>query len=288
MGLFKNVFNKKDDVRSTSKGTGNAPNLIMTFNQLPIINYRLIAQKIQSIEPINGRVEVIPDSGRDREPGLMAIITFLDHKIKLIGIEDVLSDDILDYTVNCSNWTDEEKMYIASHRSYIICEYEGSCKNPTEIYIALYKVIYAFIREGLKGVVNVDAWTCQPVNIVNNLMAKDMLFVARNHPLLTMWTNYIQLNTRKGTWIFTKGYHVFGLCDLAYLGDISEVDEINEMFADIFHYGHDNNMKFHPEQTLKLNNGRLIRFKKVEEEKELLEGPNGTLEITILNKSYMK
>lgn len=286
MGLFKNVFGKKEG-GSSSRRNKNAPNLIMTFNQLPILNYRLIAQKIQSIEPINGRVEVVPDNGRDREPGLMAIITFLDHKIKLIGIEDVLSDEILEYTVDCSNWADEEKMYIASHRSYIICEYEGTCKNPTEIYIAIYKVIYAFIREGLKGVINVDAWTCQPVNVVSNLMAKDMLFVARNHPLLTMWTNYIQLNTRKGTWIFTKGYHIFGIPDLAYLAQTDrEIEEVNELFAEVFHYGHGNNMKFHVEQTLRIGNGKLIRFKKVEEEKDLIDGPMGSLEITMLNKSY--
>lgn len=286
MSLINSIFNRRK-LSTQREDKRNSPKLMMLFQELPIINYKLISEKIQDIEIMDSNVEVLPDDSIDssmEDETLLAVIKFQDHKIKLLGEEGAISEDIIKHTVECTNITEEQKEYIKKHNASISLQYEGQSEEPTEIYIALYKVIYAFVTENLRGVLNIDAWNCQTTETVINMMSDKIIYAARKNPMLALWTNYLHLSLEYGTWLFTKGYNIFGMKDIAYFGNSDDADRINFIFEKIFYSAINKEIQLKLNETMKLEDGTLIRFKELKKENYLLDGFNETLQFEILNK----
>lgn len=251
-------------------------NITLLFGDvLPVLDRYYVEDVILSLERIATDVYIsVEYEGND---GLIADIEFEDHKIKLAGLDIRYNEKVIDKTMRCSSLSNRDAINIQNHRSHIKCYYEGQSIDPIEIYIALYKVAYAFVPQGLIGIVNEEAWTCQSLDILKLFFTPKVLDAARKDPLVTVWTNSIKMPVDEGLWLFTKGNHIFGVTDFAYLGTVYEVKEINEIFNKIFKYVYRNKTAIRPGQTLLVKEGLAIRFREVYRENAYLEGPMGTL-----------
>ncbi|MEW9097061.1 MAG: DUF4261 domain-containing protein [Clostridiaceae bacterium] len=282
----KNDLNQnKDENEGKDLNLENGPALIMVFDTLPIIDGKNLSKRIEKIEKLNTEVEVTIEKELNNGETLLSVIEFDDHKIKLVGFNAPLPDDVINYTVDCSYWKPEDKDNIRNHKAHIICYYDGQNLDPSEKYIALYKVIYGFREKGLVGIINEGAWTCQPAYVVEDLVGKEMLMASREVPPLMLWTNFIKMPMDYGTWMFTKGNHIFGVNDFAYLGDINEAAEINEIFNNIFYYIYENQAIVESGHTLQIEEEVYLKFRDVYRENEYLESPLGTLVIEKINQN---
>ncbi|WP_176461670.1 DUF4261 domain-containing protein [Anaeromicrobium sediminis] len=285
MGLLEKFFGKrKKRVKESEKVIEDSqPAISLIFNELPIIDSEVVGKRIEEIESLKGSVHITLDKELNDGENILSVIEFDDHKIKLVGFNGPLPSNTINHTVNCSYWKPDEKEVMRNHKAHIICYYHGKNSDPIEKYIALYKVAYAFMENGLIGLINEDAWTCNLAYVIDDLMNEGMLEECRNVPPLLLWTNLVKMPTESGTWMFTKGNHIFGVNDFAYKGDMSKASEVNEIFNNIFYYIYENKVNVEVGHTLQIKEDVYLKFEKVTEEKEYIEGPLGTLVIERIN-----
>lgn len=253
------------------------PSLMLVFNTLPVLDGSQIKNIISGIEKLNKDIEITIDKDINNGETLLSVIEFDNHRIKLVGFNGPIPKTVIEHTVDCSYWKPEDKEVIRNHSAHIICYYDGYNEDPIERYIALYKVAFSFKSNGLLGIINEDAWTCQPANVLDNLISKEMIAESRKIPPLMIWTNFIKIPLPNGTWMVTKGNHLFGIKDFAYKGDMTEAKQINQIFDNIFYYIYENNALIDVGHTLQIEAEVYLKFDDLYEEKELLEGPIGTL-----------
>lgn len=289
MGILDKFFEKKENELQTNnmeaERQGNKPALMLVFNTLPILETNKIKSIISDIEKLNKAIEITLDEELNNRDTLLSVIEFDNHRIKLLGLNAPLPKTVIEHTVDCSYWKPEDKENIKNHSAHIICYYDGNNEDPIERYIALYKVAFSFKSNGLLGIINEDAWTCQPAYILDDIVSKEMIAESRMIPPLMIWTNFIKIPSHNGTWMVTKGNHLFGIKDFAYKGDMSEAKEISQIFDNIFYYVYENNAFIDVGHTLQIEEEVYLKFDKVYEEKELLNGPIGTLVVKKIKPS---
>lgn len=282
MGLIDKFLGRKNrnkDIKDEDIIDPNNPVLTLVFEDLPIIKESTITENIDKIERLKKRPQVFLEKELNNGEVLLSVVEFDEHRVKLVGFDAPLPEDVIHHTVECSYWKDEDKEKIKKHKSHIICYYDGESDDAVEKYIALYKVAYSFMGQGLIGIINEGAWTCQPAYVLGDLLSKEMLMECREVPPLMLWTSFIKIPVEYGIWMVTKGNHIFGVKDFAYLGDINEVKEINEIFNNIFYYIYENSAVVEAGHTLQIEEEVYLKFKNIYKEKEYLEGPIGTLVI---------
>lgn len=289
MGILDKFFRKNENKLQINnikaERQENKPALMLVFNTLPILEGNKIRSIISDIEKLNKNIEITLDEKLNNGETLLSVIEFDDHRIRLLGLNAPLPETVIEHTVDCSYWKSEDKQSIKNHSAHIICYYDGNNEDPVERYIALYKVAYSFKNTGLLGVINEDAWTCQPAYILDEMVSREMIEESRMIPPLMLWTNFIKIPLHNGTWMVTKGNHLFGIKDFAYKGDMDEAKEISQIFNNIFYYIYENNALIDVGHTLQIEEEVYLKFDKVYEEKGLLEGPIGTLVVKKIKPS---
>ncbi|MDP4145139.1 MAG: DUF4261 domain-containing protein [Bacillota bacterium] len=283
MGLLDKILERMRENMNPSEfnldKTIDKPVLILAFDSLPKIKIDVIKENLKRVEPLKTEPSISMDEDSNDKDTLMCSIEFDGHKIQLVGLNSPVPDGVLNYTVEPSFWDEKQKSKLRKHKAHIICYYEGSDTNAIEQYIALYKIAYSFAGKKLLGVINEAAWTCTPAEVLESILSPEMLADCRKAPSLILWTGFIKMPTEYGVWFFTKGNYLLGIRDLAYLGDKSEVQDVNDLFNNVFYYAFENNIELEAGKTLQLEEGPLLTFKEVEKEKEFIDSPLGTLVI---------
>lgn len=241
---------------------------------------------IRRLEPlkVNPKIDLITAS----DAGAVGTVAFDDHMIKLVGIGAPVPRQVLKKTVGVSHWSGAWEASIASHNAQILCIYEGQNPDPIEQYIALYKVAVGFQSPGMRAVINEAAWLCHPPAVLSkSFNTADQLGKARQTVSLVYWTGFLKfIKPTGGIWFTTKGNHLFGVCDFAYLGENhSEGSATFDMFYEIFNYAYQNKVPLNVGETLQIGNEVFLKFEAVSEYPEFLNSPNGTLVLTKISSS---
>ena len=282
MGLFKKNFSQdKNPVQQEKPKASTA--FIMLFNALPKLDTKRLGNSISQIEPLKQPATF--DVQIEEKGMLRAFMKFDDHKLQLVGISSPVPSPVMEHTIPVSNWKQEDKLPLQNHKAHIICYYEGENSNPTEQLLALYKTAFAFSEFGLLGILDEDAWNCTPTRMIKEQMKPNMLQRCRESVPLGIWTGFVKLfKSKNDVWYCTKGYHRFGVNDLAYLGQLGEANDVYNMFGNLFEYmlggasikaGH----------TAQISETHYLRFREVYEYSDYLKSPLGTLVIEKIKAS---
>jgi Domain of unknown function (DUF4261) len=248
------------------------------FDSLPVLDLGEIADKIKTIESI--KTEVSIDMQVNALDVFRAFLEFEDHKFQLVGFSVAVPRSVVDFTIGVSNWSEKDKTPLLQHKAHVICYYEGTNSSATEQIIALYKVAYSFYDRGLLGILDEDAWTCTPRNVIANQVTPEMLSLCRESMPLEVWSGFVKMfKNDNNTWFCTKGYHRFGVNDFAYLGELSEADFAFNFFTNLFHYVYSTGAKLEAGNTAQFSEDMFIKFGNVYEYNEYLDSPLGTLVI---------
>jgi Domain of unknown function (DUF4261) len=246
------------------------------FDSLPVLDLEDIACKIKAVESIETEVSV--DIQVNSTDVFRAFLEFEDHKFQLVGLSVSVPISVMNFTIGVSNWVEQEKILLLEHKAHVICYYEGTNSSTTEQIIALYKVAYSFYDCGLLGILDEDAWTCTPRNVIANQVTPEMLSLCRESMPLGFWSGFVKMfKDDENTWFCTKGYHRFGIHDFAYLGKISEADFAFNLFANLFHYAYSTRAKLEAGNTAQFSEDMFVRFNNIYEYNEYLDSPLGTL-----------
>jgi len=252
--------------------------LIYSTPDLPHPSDQAIARQIQSVETLQ-----TPEVNITWE--MMALarvlgrIQFDTHEIRIAGLGQPLSPEIIDRTILSSQWQPQIKVAMRQHQSHLSLVYAGQSHDPIEKMIALYKVARAFNHENLLGIVNENAWTAHPV--ADTLSPEQITSYRENLPFV-LWMGYIKIYTDpEHFWWVTKGHHLFDVPDLAYFVHPGEDENaILTTFINIFYYIFEQDVFVTAGDTLAIQQtGQTMRFTEVTEFEDFLMGPSGTLVI---------
>lgn len=166
---------------------------------------------------------------------LAAELTFLEHRIKILGASMQLPRDVMARCLQASHWQGNFKTMLVKHKSQMVLSYSGPSKTPLEKMMMLYKTAYALRHENLLGVVNENAWTAHPV--LDTLEPARIRSYRDSIPFL-LWFGYLKIPlTETLSWLITKGHGVFNMPELAYLLESGEDSSpvLNTFFNVFYH-----------------------------------------------------
>lgn len=278
MGVFQKLFGKKESTVGEGNQAEKLPILMLVFNQLPIVNPETIIDRISNIESLTSEVTVNMKNGINTGEALMAEIEFDKHRVNLVGFNAPVPKETVDYTVGLSHWRQDQKEKMVNHKAHILCYYTGDSEAAIERYIALYKVAYSFSGKNLLGVLNETAWTCQPSEVIEDIITPQMLEANRESVPLLFWTGFVKWEQQNGICFFTRGNHLFGVKDFAFFAkDDLEAENVFDIFSNIFYYLFETKAKIEVGHTLQIEEETFLRFKEMPSGMELLESPIETL-----------
>jgi hypothetical protein len=274
MSLFRRIFNQgKNPVQQDQPNLSTA--FVMLFDSLPKLVETQVTNAISRIETLER--PIIIDIRYEKEGILDALVEFDKHKIQLVGFSSPVPSLTMERTVPVSHWKQEDKLLLQCHKAHIVCYYLGENPNPKEQLISLYKVAFAFSDLGLFGILDEDAWNCMPAWMIKEQLKPDMLQSCRKSVPLGIWTGFIKFfKSEDDVWYCTKGYHRFGVKDLAYLGQLGEADDVYEIFGNLFVYMLDG-ASIKAGDTAQISETHHLRFRDVYEYGDYLNSPLETL-----------
>ncbi len=248
--------------------------LVFLFRALPPLNQRALQERIEAIEPVRERLQVLDTAKIDR--AALARITYDGHSLRLVGYDSPAPIESIYEAIECARWDDEVKQPLHGHRSHVLCHYEGESDDPAEQMLACWKLAGAFLDDGLLGIVDRDAWTCTPAGPLRQLLAPVQLARLRAEPPLGVWTGVAKLlKDDDEVWFCSKGFHRWGVVDFAWLGRPSEEEEAFALFNGLFKLARAAGGALEPGHAARLGEAHL-RLTAVTEYPDFLEGPLGT------------
>lgn len=257
----------------------SGPSLILTFEKMPVVRADRFCARIAGLEPLREPPRITVEPAPPPGALFLAHVLFGGHTVDLTGFGGPVSKEVLDRTVGWSPCSPEQKQAVQRHATHVVCAYAAGSDRPAEQYIALYKIAWGFVEAGLTGILNEEAWTCQPVKGLEKLVAPEALARYRQAIPLLFWTGMIRLPTATGVWFVTRGQNRFGVPDLAYLArDQSEAETVTALFANVFQKVWEAHAYVEEGQTLQVGN-EFFRFEEVPSQLGLPRGSR-TLEIT--------
>lgn len=245
-----------------------------------------IGQRMQQYLPGYGEVEftIDEDVALSKEGVVQAALTIGKHRMTVIGFSTPASEKHCKMALDCANWPREDKAMMRAHSHHMQVNYEGGCQDPTEQFLAIYKLAACLIEDGLLGVMDAASWNCVPAHAIKQLMMPEVMQDCLKVLPLPLWTGFAKIFVNSDElWFCSKGFHRWGVMDFAWFGTMKEASEVYELFHGLFHYAHNNQAKLKAGDTAQFGDNLILRFVKLPEYHEYLEGPIGTLVIERLD-----
>ncbi len=196
---------------------------------------------------------------------LLCTLSFGAHSVDVAGIPAPLPSEVLERTVMVSHWGGAFRARAAGHAAHLILLYSGASREGIAQATAVYQVAAALFAPDQLGTllaaVNEPAWTAHPGHFVPQLVAAEMLPVLAESPPLPFWTGLLKLDADGESIFLTRGYHRFGLPDLALQGyGHDQAREAHELLHDLFHYLHYENRDVRPGDFLTIADVGYLAF----------------------------
>lgn len=252
--------------------------LIMLFDTLPRLEQPVIERGLHVSGGVGQAVQL---SAEFVENGnLHAIVGFGEHRLRLVGFDLPAPGSAVEQAIDCAPWPQGAKQPLRSHRAHVLVAYLDGSADPTEQLIAVLRLAATFGDSGLLGVVDSAAWNCIPAHALGDIARPDMLDVCRRALPVGICTGFVKFfKGQDEVWFCSKGLHRWGVGDFALLGKLSQAQETSELFGALFDYVRESRPVLRPGHTAQFGNLQL-RFDRVTEYAEFLQGPLGTLVVS--------
>jgi len=278
MNLFQKFFLQQPDFAARE-----LPALSLLYDRGRHVVARLLEYRLRgmdAIDPLRTTPRLEVEADWTTGSLFLAALSFDDHRIEIAGFSAPMPAASVERCILASNWSADFKELLQSHLLYIVLCYEGESTDPLEQHIALYKAARLFEDENLLGAANEPAWTCHPPGLIGQITDPAMLPVCRQSPPLVYWTGFIKGLLGEEYWALTKGYHLFGVPDLATVVlNQEDLQRWHEVFQEIFHYLYFEKADVQAGDALQIEDDTYLLFEALPESHEALLGMGETLAV---------
>jgi hypothetical protein len=234
MGLFDLFKRKPKPVEPEER-----PSLILLLDEWFEFDSDAIGEKLSAIEPLRIEPKLKIEQGKPREKDARAMLgeaEFDSHVVRMVGFAAPLPDEVQQKTVDVSAWKGPVLQRLKAHQAHVMLFHETGGKDPTERFVALYKLASVMGGDKAAGVAIEPAWTCASAEAVRDFTDAERLKLMREGVPPILFLGMLPFQEGEETWVATKGAHLWGVPDLAMERGEMTNTEIFELLHQIFLY----------------------------------------------------
>lgn len=281
MGLFDRFKRRKPPPLPEPTGR---PNLIVALSALIAPDEPAIKARLEGAEPL--RLAPKLDFNVIEADVLHGHVEFDSHVIRVAGFNVPTPPAVMEKTVACSAWQGEALETLQGHKAHLILFHEQGGASAAERFIALYKLAAAMGGDALCGTIHESGWTCASAALVRGFLDADELKSLREALPPIVFFGVLPFHGDEGSWLATKGCHLFGVPDLVIERADASNSELFELLHGIFLYML-GGARLAAGHTMQAGEDLYLKFEHLPDDlphRELLRGEGKTLLITRITK----
>lgn len=215
-------------------------------------------------------------------PGVMGLIGWGRHVIKVVGFDAPMPASALDRAVKVAHYDSSFKEAAYQHTSHVLLYYAGYEPDVLEQFVALAATAAALARFGAIVTLNEDAHTSVPAPALlpHEEDGGDTLRAMRTLPLLFLYAGMVVIEPEgeNGIWVRTYGCSAFSLPDLVIRpGPDDQGPGIFNLFNNILAHMRERGVTFLPGDVVQAGSGGSLRVREPAAHEWFLERDEGRL-----------
>ncbi|WP_338845157.1 hypothetical protein V8J88_15805 [Massilia sp. W12] len=219
-----------------------------------------------------------------REESCHLVCEFDGHVIRVLGLNEDADGEAVQNALNAANCTREDKARMRAHRSHFFCQYLDGNPDVSAQLMALCQVALALEKTGAFALLDMEAWSCNPLLIVRQLLQLESAEQIIANPPVELWGGFVKFFVDENNiWFCSKAYHRWGVPDFAWFGQMPQAQEAYDLFRALFSYVREHGAQLKVGDTAQFGDNLLLRFGAIDPENEFLQGGGETLVIERLN-----
>jgi hypothetical protein len=169
--------------------------------------------------------------------GQLARVQWDRHAVKVAFLGVPVPTDMMEQIGTFALYAEDLRTRARGHTAHAILVYEGEEQDPLEQYRVLAKIAVALLPLGALAVVNPDACSAYPADLLRPRPGEELDEVLNTLPLMALFVGFVRATVegRPGVWVRTCGAPLLGLPDLAMnVKDPRECARVYLIFKNIF------------------------------------------------------
>jgi hypothetical protein len=204
--------------------------------------------------------------GTGGPPGIMGLVGWGRHVVKVVGFDSPMPESVLDRTVQIAHYDPQLKEAAYRHASHVLLYYAGYESDVLEQHVALAATAAALARFDALVTMNEAAHTSVPAPALlpHEEDGGDTLQAMRSLPLPFLYAGFVKIEAdgEPGIWMRTYGCHVFALPDFAIHAEGHDRGTATfNLFSNMLAYLRESGETFVAGDTLQAGEGRFLRLR---------------------------
>lgn len=212
------------------------------------------------------------------------MISWGKHVVKLIGFNAPFPADALETCVEPAHYSEDIKNQVRKNDSHVILYYTGHDEDVIQQYLALSRLAACFEEFNALAVINENAHSSLPANVLSNLLSDEDSAKSLCDCLPLFFCGFVKyiLEDVKGVWMRTYGADVFGLPDFAVLANNhDEGSDYFDMFGNILSYLRQSGATMNPGDTMEIGDNKMMSLRAPQEDEYFLKDTGNVLVVEI-------
>ena len=277
MSLFARLFGKKSKVENTN--IKQSIGLSVVFKGPLNFDKDKLLDKLRFLDSSITNVDYETPAG-DLEQGVFALVSWGKHVVRLIGFNTPFPADVLETCVAPAHYSQDIKDQIRKNDSHIILYYKGNDEDVLEQYLALSRLAACFDEFNALAVINEDAHSSLPTNVLSDLLSDENSAKSLCDCLPLFFCGFVKyiLEDAKGVWMRTYNADAFGLPDFAVLANNhDEGSYYFDMFGNILSYLRQSGATMNPGDTMEIGDNKMLSLRAPQEDEYFLKDKGNVL-----------
>ena len=272
MGLFDLFKRKPKRIEPEER-----PSLILLLDDVVKFDSDAIAAKLSAIEPLRIEPKIKIEQGDPREKdarNMLGEAEFDSHVVRMVGFGGPLPDEVQQKTIYVSAWKGPVLERLKNHKAHVMIFHESGGKDPTERFVALYKLAASMGGEQAAGVAIEPCWTCASDEALRDFTDAERLKLMSEATPPILFLGILPFKEADETWVATKGAHLWAVPDLAMEKGELNNPEIFELLHQIFLYMKEGNTVA-PGHTMQRAEELFLKFSELPEDHQYADWLRG-------------
>ncbi|ORF24614.1 hypothetical protein BGI15_07530 [Snodgrassella alvi] len=287
MSLFARLFGKKskDTVTTVAENTNTKQSIGLSVVFKGSLNFDKdnLLDKLRYLDSSITNVKYETPAG-ELEQGVFALISWGKHVVKLIGFNAPFPADALETCVEPAHYSEDIKNQVRKNDSHVILYYTGHDEDVIQQYLALSRLAACFEEFNALAVINENAHSSLPANVLSNLLSDENSAQSLCDCLPLFFCGFVKyiLEDVKGVWMRTYGADVFGLPDFAVLANNhDEGSDYFDMFGNILSYLRQSGATMNSGDTMEIGDNKMMSLRAPQEDEYFLKDTGNVLVVEI-------
>ena len=277
MSLFARLFGKKSKAENTN--IKQSIGLSVVFKGSLNFDKDKLLDKLRFLDSSITNVDYETPAG-DLEQGVFALVSWGKHVVRLIGFNEPFPADVLETCVAPAHYSQDIKDQIRKNDSHVILYYKGNDEDVLEQYLALSRLAACFDEFNALAVINENAHSSLPANVLSNLLSDEDSAKSLCDCLPLFFCGFVKyiLEDAKGVWMRTYNADAFGMPDFAVLANNhDEGSYYFDMFGNILSYLRQSGATMNPGDTMEIGDNKMLSLRAPQKDEYFLKDKGNVL-----------